>query len=122
MLLGLVAEFAVIAVAALHFVFFVLETFFWTKPLGRRIFGLTSEVAQNSASLAINQGVYNGFVSAGLVWGHFAHECAFNIKVFFLGFVVIAGVVGGLTAKRSILAVQAAPGLLALLLVLFTQR
>lgn len=108
--------------ALLHVGFFVLESFLWTKPTGRRIFGLTAEKAQDSASLAANQGVYNLFVAAGLIWGLLAHDCAFQIKLFFLGFVIIAGIVGAITAKRSILFVQALPGAVALLLVLLAQR
>jgi putative membrane protein len=117
-----VAEVLVAFVAVLHVGFFVLESFLWTKPVGRRVFGLTPERAQDSASLAANQGLYNAFVAAGLIWGLVAHDCAFMIKIFFLGFVVIAGVVGAITAKRSILYVQALPGAVALLFVLFTQR
>jgi putative membrane protein len=119
---SLVAEVFVGFVALLHVGFFVLESFLWTKPAGRRIFGLTAEKAQDSASLAANQGVYNLFVAAGLIWGLVAHDCSFQIKVFFLGFVVVAGVVGAITAKRSILFVQALPGAVALLLVFFAQR
>jgi putative membrane protein len=117
-----VAEILVAFVAVLHIGFFVLESFLWTGPVGRRVFGLTAERAHDSAVLAANQGVYNAFVAAGLIWGVLAHDCAFEIKVFFLGFVVIAGLVGGITAKRSILYVQALPGAVALLFVLFTQR
>ena len=90
--------------------------------MGRRIFGLTQEKAHDSASLAANQGVYNLFVAAGLIWGIVSHDCSFQIEVFFLGFVVIAGIVGAMTAKRSILFIQALPGAIALLLVLFTRR
>lgn len=107
-------------VALLHIGFFVLESFLWTKPAGRRIFGLTAQRANDSASLAANQGVYNLFVAAGLIWGLI--EGSFQFKVFFLSFVIIAGIVGAMTAKRSILFVQALPGAIALLLVLFTQR
>jgi len=119
---SLVAEVLVAFVAVLHVGFFVLESFLWTKPVGRRVFGLTAERAQDSASLAANQGLYNAFIAAGLIWGLLAHDCSFAIEVFFLGFVVIAGVVGSITAKRSILYVQALPGAVALLFVLFTQR
>jgi putative membrane protein len=83
---------------------------------------MTAERAQDTASLAANQGLYNAFVAAGLIWGLLAHDRSFAIKVFFLGFVVIAGVVGSITAKRSILFVQALPGAVALLLVVFAQR
>lgn len=119
---SLVAQLFVAFVALLHIGFFVLESFLWTKPVGRRIFGLTAEKAADSASLAANQGLYNAFVAAGLIWGLLAHDCSFEIKMFFLGFVVIAGIVGAITAKRSILFIQALPGAIALLLVFFTQR
>lgn len=114
----MIADVFVAFVALLHIGFFVLESFLWTKPVGRRIFGLTPERAADSASLAANQGLYNLFVAAGLIWGLVIHS--FEIKVFFLGFVVIAGIVGAMTAKRSILFVQALPGAIALLLVFFT--
>ena len=113
------ASCAVAVVALLHILFFVLESFLWTKPFGRRVFGLSAALAENTASLALNQGLYNGFLAAGLIWGLVAHE--YGVKIFFLSCVVIAGIVGGLTAKRSILLIQAFPGAVALLLVLFTK-
>jgi putative membrane protein len=111
------AAIATAFVAVLHLVFFVLESFFWTKPLGRRVFGLPADVAAASASLAVNQGLYNAFLAAGLIWGLLPGGCAFSVKVFFLSCVIVAGIVGGLTAKRSILLVQALPGAIALVLV-----
>jgi putative membrane protein len=108
----------IIAVVALeHVAFLVLEMFLWTKPAGRRIFGLTADFAAASARLAANQGLYNGFLAAGLLWGLLAREEAFAIKIFFLTCVVVAGIFGGVTVKRSILWVQAAPAALALVLV-----
>jgi putative membrane protein len=107
---------AVIVVAALHVVFLVLEMFLWTKPAGRRIFGLSRELAEASASLAANQGLYNGFLAAGLIWGLVASD--FRIQIFFLCCVIVAGIFGAVTAKRSILFVQALPGAMALALVL----
>jgi putative membrane protein len=121
-IVSFVAEVFVALVALLHVGFFVLESFLWTRPVGRRVLGLTAEKAQDSAALAANQGVYNLFVAAGLIWGLLTHDCSFQIKLFFLGFVVIAGIVGAITAKRSILFVQALPGAVALLLVLLAQR
>ena len=112
---------AIIIVAVLHIGFFVLESFLWTKPAGRRIFGLTPEVAESSASLALNQGLYNAFLASGLIWSLFAGNCSFSIKVFFLSCVVVAGIVGGATAKRSILIIQGLPGVMALLLVLLAR-
>ena len=105
-------------VALLHAGFLVLEMFFWTKPLGRKVFGLPRDVMAASASLAANQGLYNGFLAAGLVWGLFLGPAGFGVKVFFLSCVVVAGAYGAVTAKRSILYVQALPGLAGLLLVL----
>ena len=119
---SLLALVAIAVVAFLHIAFFVLESFLWTKPTGRRIFGLSAELAESTKSLALNQGLYNAFLAAGLIWCLFPSGCSFGIKVFFLSCVVIAGIVGGLTAKRSILFIQALPGAVALLLVLFSQR
>jgi putative membrane protein len=113
--MSLLGTIAIAIVAFLHLGFFVLESFLWTKPTGRRIFGLTPELAASSASLALNQGLYNAFLAAGLIWGAWSGDI--RIKVFFLSCVIIAGVVGGLTAKRTILVVQALPGVIALLLV-----
>lgn len=109
-------------VAFLHLAFFVLESFLWTKPAGRRIFGQTREAAESSKVLAANQGLYNAFLAAGLIWGLVPGPCSFGVKVFFLSCVIVAGIVGGLTAKRSILLVQALPAAIALLLVFFSQR
>ncbi|MGZ8779528.1 MAG: DUF1304 domain-containing protein [Thermoanaerobaculia bacterium] len=118
---GLLASVSVALVAVLHLAFFVLESFLWTKPVGRRIFGLSRELAESTKTLAANQGLYNAFLAAGLIWGALRPN-ALSVRVFFLSCVVIAGIVGGLTAKRSILLVQALPGVIALLLVLLAQR
>lgn len=112
-----VADIAVIVVALLHVVFLILEMFLWTKPFGRRTFGLSRELAEATKGLAANQGLYNGFLAAGLVWGVIGGEGAFSIKVFFLACVIVAGIFGAITAKRSILFVQALPGLIALIAV-----
>ena len=101
-------------VVFLHLGFLVLEMFFWNKPLGRRVFALSPELAAGSAPLAANQGLYNGFLAAGLIWSLFGGDQAFSLKVFFLICVIVAGVFGGLTAKKSILFIQALPGALAL--------
>lgn len=121
-MLSLLASLATALVALLHLAFFVLESFLWTKPAGRRIFGLTRELAESSKALAANQGLYNAFLAAGLIWGLLPGPHAFAVKVFFLSCVVIAGIVGGLTAKRTILFVQALPGAIALLLVWLAHR
>ena len=104
-------------VALLHLYFLVLEMFLWTKPYGRRVFKLTPEKAELTKSLAMNQGLYNGFLAAGLGWGLLAGPDGYVIKVFFLSFVIIAGVFGAATANRKILWVQAVPGAIALGLV-----
>ena len=117
-----VANVLVGLVAALHLYFLVLEMFFWNKPLGRKAFGLTPELAASTASLAANQGLYNGFLAAGLLWGLSLGAAGFSLKIFFLGCVLVAGVFGGLTASRKILWVQALPGLVALALVLLAHR
>jgi putative membrane protein len=113
----LLARIALGFVAFQHLLFLVLEMFFWTKPLGRKVFGLSEQVANDSAALAANQGLYNGFLAAGLVWAIVPGPQAFAAGVFFTSCVVVAGVFGGLTAKRSILVVQALPGAIALALV-----
>ena len=104
-------------VALLHLYFLMLEMFLWTKPYGRRVFGLTPEKAELTKSLAMNQGLYNGFLAAGLAWGLLAGADGHVIKVFFLSCVIIAGVFGAATASRKILWVQAVPGAVAMALV-----
>jgi putative membrane protein len=114
------AQAAVIFVAALHLGFLYLEMFLWNTPRGRRIFGLTPALAEGSAKLAANQGLYNGFLAAGLLWGTFrpfAGDDAVRVQLFFLGCVIVAGIYGGLTTKRSILVMQALPGVVAAVLV-----
>ena len=111
---------AVGAVAALHLYFLVLEMFFWDKPLGLRAFGLTPELATATKALAANQGLYNGFLVAGLVWGLTLGAGGDAVKIFFLSCVVVAGVFGGFTASRKILLVQALPGAVALALILLS--
>ena len=113
--MNLVANVLVVLVAILHLGFLALEMFLWDHPFGRKRFGMTPEYSKASATLAANQGLYNGFLAAGLVWGLVAGDT--SIKIFFLVCVVIAGVYGGFTAKRSILYMQALPGLLALIAV-----
>ena len=118
----ILADVALVVVALLHLGFLVLEMFLWTKPFGLRTFRLTPEIAQASAGLAANQGLYNGFLAAGLIWGVLGGDGAYATRLFFLGCVIVAGIFGGLTAKRSIIYMQALPGLLALLAVLVAHR
>lgn len=114
--MDIAATVAVVLIAALHVYFLVLEMFFWTKPLGRKTFRLTPELAQATASLAANQGLYNGFLAAGLLWGLSLGEEGFAIRVFFLVCVIVAGVFGAATVGRKILFVQAIPAAIALAL------
>lgn len=107
-------------VALSHLGFLVLEMFFWDHPVGRRIFEMTPEVSASSAALAANQGLYNGFLAAGLAWALATGRR--DVKIFFLGCVVVAGVFGGLTAKTSILFTQAVPAILALGAVLVSAK
>jgi putative membrane protein len=108
---NVVAAFLVGLVAALHLWFLVLEMFLWTKPAGRRVFGTDAEFAERSKALAANQGLYNGFLVAGLVWGLVANRD--DVQLFFLGCVVVAGIYGAATVNRRILLVQALPGAIA---------
>jgi putative membrane protein len=116
--MSVIANIVVALVAALHFYFLVLEMFLWTKPLGLKTFRNSPEKAADSAVLAANQGLYNGFLAAGLVWGllHPNAAFAFEIKIFFLLCVIAAGLYGAATVSRRILWVQAAPAAIALIL------
>lgn len=107
-------------VALSHLWFLVLEMFLWNTPIGHKTFNLTPEFAEASAALAANQGLYNGFLAAGLIWALTAKRR--DVKIFFLSCVVVAGVFGAATASMTILYVQALPALLALALVLLTQN
>jgi putative membrane protein len=106
-------------IAILHFGFLILEMFLWTRPLGLKTFNLTEETAKASAALAANQGLYNGFLASGLIWGLISDLT--SVKLFFLACIILAGAFGGLTAKRSILYIQGLPALIALILVLITR-
>src|SRR5574339_62330 len=105
--MSILSNILVILVALLHLGFLALEMFFWDHPVGRKRFGMTPEYSKASASLAANQGLYNGFLAAGLIWGLVTGDA--SIKIFFLVCVVIAGSYGAITAKRSILYIQALP-------------
>ena len=107
-------------VALAHIGFLVLEMFYWDHPVGRRIFNMTPEVSASSAVLAANQGLYNGFLAAGLIWALWSDR--FDLKLFFLGCVIVAGIFGGLTAKPTILLTQALPAAIALGFVLLARR
>jgi putative membrane protein len=116
--MGVVANALVALVAALHVYFLILEMFLWTRPTGLRVFGMSPEKAADSAMLAANQGLYNGFLAAGLIWGlvQGTPGFAFQIKVFFLLCVIIAGVYGAVSFSRKTLFMQTLPAAIALIL------
>jgi putative membrane protein len=109
-------------VALEHLYFLALEMFLWTKPSTRRIFGMNAEDAETTKTLAANQGLYNGFLAAGLGYSLIASdiEVAFTMKIFFLACVIAAGLYGGITVSRRIILVQALPAFIALILVLLS--
>jgi putative membrane protein len=112
------ADIVITLVALLHIYFLVLEMFLWDKPAGLKAFGQTLEAAKASKVLAANQGLYNGFLAAGLIWGLSLGTAGTSVKVFFLGCVLVAGVFGALTASRKILFVQALPAAVGLALLM----
>ena len=112
----LIAHVLVALVALLHLYFLVLEMFLWTTPKGRKVFGTTPEFAEASKVLAANQGLYNGFLAAGLMWGLLRGDAA--TQLFFLACVLVAGLYGAATVSRKILFVQAVPAALAIAAVL----
>jgi putative membrane protein len=117
--MGILSRGLVALVALLHAGFLVLEMFLWRGPVGQRVFAMTPDFAEQSAVLAANQGLYNGFLAAGLLWGAIANKR--DVMIFFLLCVIVAGVFGGLTAKFTILYMQAAPALVALAAVLLAK-
>ena len=116
----ILAQLLVALAALLHLWFLVMEMFLWTTPYGRRAFGTTQEQAEQSKVLAMNQGLYNGFLAAGLIWGVTLGTAGRGIVIFFLLCVIAAGVFGAATASRKILYVQAVPAVVALGFVLMT--
>jgi len=117
-----IAALLVAVVAAIHVYIVILEMFLWRTERGRKAFGTDQEFADRSATLAANQGLYNGFLVAGLLWGVIAADpIGFQVKVFFLACVIVAGVYGAATVSRRILLVQALPAAVALLLVLLAR-
>lgn len=107
-------------IGLLHLWFMVLESFLWTKPIGLKTFKMTPEMAEATKVMAQNQGLYNAFLALGLFWGAFSGDI--KITVFFLSCVLVAGIVGGMTASKGILYVQALPALITLILVLMTAK
>ena len=114
----MLAGIAVTLIALLHVYIMVLEMFLWSTPRGLRVFGNSPEQAAATKVLAANQGLYNGFLAAGLFWGLSLGASGNPIKIFFLGCVIVAGLYGGITASRKILFIQALPAAIALALVL----
>ena len=110
--------FAISIVIVLHILFLILEMFLWNTPYGRKTFALSEDYAKQSATLAANQGLYNGFLAAGLLWGLMSTG-GYDALIFFLCCIIIAGIYGGITAKRSILWLQALPAAIALSLLIF---
>ena len=115
--MALLASAVVALIGLLHVYILVLEMFLWDKPRGLRAFGQTPEQARASKVLAANQGLYNGFLAAGLFWGAILAEEGFGVRVFFLSCVLVAGIYGAATASRKILWVQAVPAVVGLALV-----
>lgn len=118
--MSIATDILIILIAVLHIYFLVLEMFLWEKPIGLKAFGLTPETAKTSRVLAANQGLYNGFLSAGLIWGLLLGSEGMDVKAFFLCCVLIAGLFGAATASRKILFIQALPAALALGLLFFS--
>lgn len=113
-----VANVFVALIALLHVYILVLEMFLWTTPRGRKAFGTTKEFAEASKVLAANQGLYNGFLAAGLAWGLVLGADGYGAKLFFLGCILVAGLYGAATANKRILFIQAIPAAIGIALVL----
>ena len=123
--MALITNLLILLVALLHLYFLVLEMFLWDKPKGMKAFGLTPQKAADTKVLAANQGLYNGFLAAGLLWGLFQAlvsegNAGLDFKVFFLLCVVAAGVYGAMTVSRKILYIQALPAAVALALLVLS--
>ena len=115
-----VADVVIALVALIHVYILILEMFLWTTPRGRKAFGLTPEFAEASKVLAANQGLYNGFLAAGLIWGLALGAAGGPVKLFFLACVLVAGLYGAATASRKILFIQALPAAIGLALLLLS--
>jgi putative membrane protein len=121
MLINFASNILVSLVALLHLGFLILEMFLWTKPFGLRTFNLTPEFAEASKTLAANQGLYNGFLAAGLIWSLFLGANSYEVKIFFLLCAIVAGSFGAATVSRRILWIQALPAVIALAFVLLSK-
>jgi putative membrane protein len=119
-MMGLLSNISIAIVSILHVLFMILESFLWTTPTGLKIFRMTPENAELTRVLALNQGLYNGFLAAGLFWALYTGEI--KTKIFFLVCVFVAGIVGGMTAGKNIFFLQALPALISLILLWFASR
>ncbi len=119
--MSVIALVLIALVALLHIYILILEMFLWTGPRGQKAFALTPEFAEQTKSLAANQGLYNGFLAAGLIWSlvHPIPEFAWQIAMFFLACVAVAGIFGAATANRKILFIQTVPAVIAMLAVMY---
>ena len=115
-----IATILILSVALAHFGFMLLEMVFWNHPIGHKVFSMTAEQSAQTAVLAMNQGLYNGFLAVGLIWGWFTRHDA--VVILFLLFVIAAGIFGAATASINILYTQGVPALLALLAVLWVRQ
>ena len=115
--MNILSTISVSIVIILHVFFLILEMFLWTKPYGRKTFGLSESFAKETKSLAANQGLYNGFLAAGLLWG-LVSTGGYDALIFFLSCIIIAGIYGAITAKKSILWMQAMPATVAIVCVI----
>lgn len=120
-MMKMLADIAVFSVALLQFSFMALEMLLWNKPAGLKIHRLKPDFAEKTRALAANQGLYNGFLAAGLIWSLLTEQFALNLQLFFLACVILAGIFGGATTSRLIIWVQALPGIIALILVFLAQ-
>lgn len=111
----MLANTLIVIVAAIHIYILILEMFLWQSKTGRKAFNLSADFARDTRVMAANQGLYNGFLAAGLLWGLWRGEQGFEITIFFLTCVIIAGIFGAMTASRKILYVQALPAVVALI-------
>jgi putative membrane protein len=118
--LAIAANVVVALVALIHVYILILEMFLWATPKGRKAFGMTKEYAESTKVLAANQGLYNGFLAAGLIWGLTLGAAGGPVKVFFLACVLVAGLYGAATASRKILFIQALPAAIGLVLLLLS--
>ena len=122
--MGYLSKFLVVLVALEHVYIMVLEMFLWTSPKTLKVFGFTQELAEQTTAMAANQGLYNGFLAVGLIWGlvHSNKRFSFQIQTFFLSCIIVAAIYGSVTVKASIIVMQGLPAILALVVLLLAKR